>query len=102
MAERTPVRIRLAKALWEAGGPIPGMDEDKTKAFYEQQADAARSFLGQHVRTFITALEDSCIRLGHRGSVPPREGRKGIPCLRCKGKIKNINEAAELIEPDRH
>lgn len=102
MADRAPVKIRLAKALWDAGGPISGMNDEETKVFYERLAEASRSFLGGLVGDFAAALEDSCIRHQHRGAVPPRDGRKGMACLRCKSKIKNIREAAELIEPDRH
>lgn len=90
---------RVMRAMREAGERLPeGSDAEQ---ILSEQTHSARATLSGVITSMATSLTEACVRLRHRGSVPPRHGRPGRPCSRCSVKVRHYNEAATLIAPDR-
>lgn len=96
---KEPLDAVVARAMRETTEDLPE-DVNGEQALLAQ-AHSARTTLSTVVTDMAESLSSACVRLHHRGSVPPREGRPGRPCSRCSTKIRHYQEAAALVAPDR-
>lgn len=101
MSQRIPVTRRLADAMQAASQTMPRATEAEDTVARETEANEARRFLGRHLREYASAIVNACMKAQHRGAKPATHGMSATPCVACSRKVKNIHEAAGVIEPDR-
>ena len=61
------------------------------------QARAAQEEAASLVSSIAQSLNDICIQSNHRGSVKEGPSSPGLPCMRCRTKIKHYRDIADLI-----
>lgn len=61
---------------------------------------AARATLGDKLTEYADALVAACVRQGHPGAEPKTEQRQGIPCRKCRPKVRHVRECAGIVLPD--
>lgn len=96
-----PLGTRMAQAMHATTGALPRDTPEHIRIAYETDARVAREVAAAQLSSYAESLLGACLRAGHPGATPPREGRPGVGCRSCKAKLRHVRECAAIIAPDK-
>lgn len=85
---------RIIDKMREVRNSADPWEEEQT---LKLQARVAQEEAAALVTSIAQSLNDICIRSNHKGSVKAGASSPGLPCMRCRTKIKHYRDIADLI-----